>query len=162
MTSMRRDTYQLNMHVSSSYTHLHPLALNLIMTLPAPFINIPTVHNLRDVGGYPLSNPGNHTRPDQFVRKGVVYRSADPSKLSATGITDLQNLGVTAVFDLRAKPEIEKHGGVDGFVTKLEEATSEGGRRIQRIWTPVFKEQDYSPESVSLRYREYARIETEV
>jgi len=132
------------------------------MSLPAPFANIPSIHNLRDIGGYSISQPNSSAGSTQSVRKGIVYRSTDPSKLSLDGIAELQKLGITTIFDLRAGPEIEKHGGVDDFVAKLEEASSKSGRRIQRIWTPVFEEQDYSPESVALRYREYAKEGTEV
>ncbi|KAJ9657392.1 hypothetical protein H2201_008186 [Coniosporium apollinis] len=109
---------------------------------PSPFISIPNLHNLRDIGGYPLPSA-----PPTTVRKGILYRSADPSACAASpeGAQQLHELGITTIFDLRSKPELDRAGGpkeLDG---------------IERIWCPVFEEEDYSPENVALRYREYAK-----
>ncbi|EON64537.1 hypothetical protein W97_03770 [Coniosporium apollinis CBS 100218] len=111
-------------------------------SLPSPFIPIPNLHNLRDIGGYPLP-----TAPPTTVRKRILYRSADRSACAASpeGSQQLHSLGITTVFDLRSKPELDRAGGPKEF---------EG---IQRIWCPVFEEEDYSPENVALRYREYAK-----
>ena len=116
-------------------------------SLPPPFVNVPTLHNLRDIGGHALSSS-----PPTAVRKGILYRSADPSACASSpdALQQLHALNITTVFDLRSKPEIDRAGGPKELPG------------IQRIWTPVFEAEDYSPEKVALRYREYAKQGTEV
>lgn len=58
--------------------------------------------NFRDIGGTQT--------PDGPVRRGLVYRSAVLSGLDPAGQDALEKLGVTAVFDLRGKLEIEREG----------------------------------------------------
>lgn len=115
--------------------------------LPSPFIHIPALHNLRDIGGYLLP-----TTPSTTVRSRILYRSADPSACAASpeGSQQLRELGITTIFDLRSKPELDRAGGPKEF---------EG---VERIWCPVFEEEDYSPENVALRYRDYAKRGSEV
>ncbi|KAK3328572.1 protein-tyrosine phosphatase-like protein [Cercophora scortea] len=67
-----------------------------------PFIKIDGLHNFRDCGGYPIAD-----QPGKIVRRGVLYRSEDPSKLTARGIAQLQELGITKAFDLRTECEIQ-------------------------------------------------------
>jgi protein-tyrosine phosphatase len=57
--------------------------------------------NLRDIGGY---------RGDGglLVRRGRVYRSGTLSRLTPTGIAQVERLGVQTVFDLRATRERER------------------------------------------------------
>lgn len=135
--------------------------------LPPPFVNIPGIANLRDIGGY---NPG--TKTHQSTRRNLVYRSADPSKVTPDGLAKLKELGVKKVFDLRSIPEIHKQGpewaGVevekaDVFYVRPEgsnEPIPEG--EIERVWCPVFRDKDYGPEQVALRFSNYARSGNEV
>lgn len=72
--------------------------------LPSPpFIRVDGMHNFRDCGGYPIAD-----QPGKMVRRGTVYRSANPSKITAKGIAQLQALRVAKVFDLRSALEIQE------------------------------------------------------
>lgn len=133
-------------------------------TLPPPFVNIAGIANFRDIGGYGTSD--KHS-----IRRNLVYRAADPSKVQPDGLAKLKELGVRKVFDLRSVPEIQKQGpewqGVEVetsvFTTRSEDSSEpvpEG--EIERIWCPVFRNQDYGPEQVALRFRNYARSGSEV
>lgn len=47
--------------------------------LPSPpFVNVAGIANFRDAGGQPTANGQN-------VRRGLIYRSADPSKATEEG-----------------------------------------------------------------------------
>jgi len=70
-------------------------------------------------------------------------------------------------------PEILRHGkeweGVDKNLRPFRErgsgatqSTSADEGIIERVWTPVFSEEDYSPEKIALRYKDYASRSDEV
>ncbi|MER6816958.1 tyrosine-protein phosphatase [Spirillospora sp. NPDC000708] len=59
--------------------------------------------NVRDIGGYTAWD-GRH------VRYGLVYRSASLSKVTATGVAQLQRLGLTASVDFRSQFEVGMSG----------------------------------------------------
>jgi protein-tyrosine phosphatase len=61
-------------------------------------IAIATAANLRDIGGWPTSAGGR-------VRSGVVYRSAELSRLHGDDLSAFGELGVRTVFDLRTAAE---------------------------------------------------------
>lgn len=61
---------------------------------------IPSLANLRDIGGYRSSFGG-------AVRTGVVYRSTDLSRITETDLDTLAALRIAAVFDLRTAAEQE-------------------------------------------------------
>lgn len=67
--------------------------------LPAPFITIPNIYNFRHLGSHRLPN-GRRTRTD------LIYRSAEPSRINSSGISALQNLKVSSIYDLRSESEI--------------------------------------------------------
>ncbi|KAI0403558.1 tyrosine phosphatase [Xylaria palmicola] len=114
--------------------------------LPSPpFIFVPGLPNFRDAGGYEvtsdapsLSSPDGKRR--KMVRRGVLFRSSELS----------QNLGIKLVYDLRSSVEITR--GLDsgrGFSLREWEGS-------ERKFVPVFLDQDYSPEALALRYKNYA------
>jgi hypothetical protein len=103
-----------------------------------PFITIPGLPNFRDLGGY-------RTSQATTIRRGIIYRSSEPSQLTSGGVIELQKLGITHVYDLRSRPEIERAG-----VRSVREW--EGA---ERVFAPVFKDEDYSPEAIALRFRHY-------
>lgn len=112
------------------------------MSLPTPpFIPIEGLPNFRDLGGYPLK--GN---PNKCIRRGVIFRAAEPSELSDRGIDDLCHLGIEKVYDLRSAKEVQKMGpaGVREW------------QGCQRLFTPIFLEEDYSPEAIALRYQSFS------
>ncbi|EME44897.1 hypothetical protein DOTSEDRAFT_169951 [Dothistroma septosporum NZE10] len=118
-------------------------------TLPPPFVNVQGIANFRDIGD------------DKFVRRGLVYRSADPGKATTTGLHRLsQELGIKAIFDLRSTPEIQRDGPEwAGVEVANEDPFAAHG--IKRNWTPVFAAKDYGPEQVGLRYQHYTRTGSE-
>ncbi len=105
-----------------------------------PFIPIEGIHNFRSIGDYPTSIPHSTTRSD------VLFRSAEPSKVTPAGVQSLKNLKITTIFDLRSLPEI-KRMKAHTPITEID--------GIERVFVPVFKDTDYSPEAITLRYNDY-------
>ncbi|KAK1776392.1 protein-tyrosine phosphatase-like protein [Copromyces sp. CBS 386.78] len=114
----------------------------LILPSP-PFISAPGVANLRDVGGYEIPSTSGNTK--KMVRKGVVFRSADPTKLTDEGVAVMQTLGIAHVYDFRSKLEF-------GKTPETEPKEWEGA---QRHWVPVFAEVDLSPEAQAVKMRRF-------
>ncbi|KAK5709987.1 hypothetical protein LTR17_019263 [Elasticomyces elasticus] len=118
-------------------------------SLPSPpFVDIPGIANFRGVGQ-------GHIGP------GLLYRSADPTQATREGLDRMsKDLGIRTIFDLRSKPEIERLGKEwEGEAVKDPNVFQKHG--IIRQWVPVFAEQDYGPEQVGLRYKEYTRSGSE-
>lgn len=130
--------------------------------LPSPpFCDVQGISNFRDIGGYACSDSSS-------IRKGLAYRCADPSRVQPAGLEKMKELGIAKIFDLRSVPELQRKGpewaGVeitpDAFVTaSVEQQVPKGA--IERVWCPVFREEDYSPDKIALRYRNYARTGTD-
>lgn len=59
---------------------------------PGRWVHVEGVANTRDAGGYP-------TRDGGFVKRGMIYRSAKLSRLSADGAETYRDLGVETVID---------------------------------------------------------------
>lgn len=70
-------------------------------SLPSPpFVSVEGINNFRDIGD------------DIHVRRGLVYRSADPSKATENGLKKMSSEGlgkVCSVWDIHNKGE----GGCD-------------------------------------------------
>ena len=128
------------------------------MALPSPpFVIIDGISNFRDIGGYP-------TTPGYCTRRGLVYRSADFSTCTTKSLEQLEQLRIAAIFDVRSRQEIEK----------AEQAPEKRqGNENYQLWTslpggpkyyfvPVFEDEDYSPEALLNRFKNYAREGTEV
>ncbi|EAA36284.1 hypothetical protein NCU01889 [Neurospora crassa OR74A] len=111
--------------------------------LPSPpFISAPGLINLRDIGGYEIpSTTSGHRK--KMVRKGVVFRSADPTQLTDEGVAVMQKLGITHVYDFRSKLEFGK--------TPETEPKEWAG--AQRCHVPVFPDVDMSPEALAVRFQ---------
>ncbi|KAK0723661.1 protein-tyrosine phosphatase-like protein [Apiosordaria backusii] len=111
------------------------------VTLPTPpFLHAPGLENLRDAGGYPIEN-----QKGKAIRKGILFRAADPTHLNNEGVAVLQGLGITHIYDLRSLVELAKG--------REQPREWEGARRVH---TPVFLDKDYSPEALALRFRNYS------
>lgn len=132
--------------------------------LPAPpFVEVPGLPNFRDCGGYPVTDPttasngvNGDSRTQKIIRRGILFRSSEPSMLTEDGVAILRDdLGITHVFDLRSKPEIERDAKLDG-----RQPREWNGAR--RIFAPVFLDEDYSPEAVAKRYAHFSSAEGEV
>lgn len=116
-----------------------------------PFIAIEGLPNFRDIGGYPIASA-----PGKTVRRGIVFRSSEPSKVTDQGVAKLQELKITDVYDLRSRQEMEKEAR-EGQGRQAKEW--EGAKRI---FAPVFVDGDYSPEALALRFKNYADDSSEV
>ncbi|KAK4161424.1 tyrosine phosphatase [Cladorrhinum sp. PSN259] len=109
--------------------------------LPSPpFVHAPGIANLRDAGGYPVAQ-----QPDKTIRRGVLFRGADPTKLNDEGVSVLQRLGVTHIFDLRSLKELSNG--------KEQPREWPGAKRVP---VPVFLDKDYSPEAIADRFGHYS------
>ncbi|KAK4177560.1 protein-tyrosine phosphatase-like protein [Triangularia setosa] len=115
------------------------MATNLTLPTP-PFIHAPGIENLRDAGGYPVE-----TQSGKAIRKGILFRAADPTHLNDEGVAILQRLGITHIYDLRSLVELANG--------REQPREWEGARRVH---TPVFLDTDYSPEALALRFRNYS------
>jgi protein-tyrosine phosphatase len=67
-------------------------------TRPGQRIEIPSVPNLRDIGGYPAAGGGR-------VRTGLLYRSVELNHLRDDDLAAFAELGIRTVFDLRTAAE---------------------------------------------------------
>jgi len=64
-------------------------------------VKLKSVYNFRDVGG--ISAGGNNK-----VKKGIIYRSANPDKINREDLKLLQDLNIRTIIDLRAPGEVAK------------------------------------------------------
>ncbi|MDN5985758.1 MAG: tyrosine-protein phosphatase, partial [Propionibacterium sp.] len=65
---------------------------------PGAHIELESLPNLRDIGGYPITGGGR-------VRTGVLYRSAALSRLSPADADALQRRDTRTIFDFRTEVE---------------------------------------------------------
>lgn len=116
-----------------------------------PFVTIPGVVNVRDLGGY-----SSTIHAGMRTRSRLVFRSAELSSVTEEGMSSenltyctlrimassgklkLKELGVTTVFDLRSDTEIER------YESPIPEVPG-----VQILRVPVFKTEDYSPEMMA-------------
>jgi protein-tyrosine phosphatase len=68
------------------------------MSRPADIVQVTTLANLRDVGGWPAAGGGK-------VRRGLLYRSMNLGNLDDAGLAAFDDLGIRVVFDLRTEAE---------------------------------------------------------
>jgi hypothetical protein len=111
--------------------------------LPSPpFIHLPGLPNFRSTGSHLLPpTPNLRTRP------AYIYRSAAPASPPPSTIAALHGLRITKIYDLRSLPELGKYAARNPV---LEIAG------IERVFAPVFADEDYSPERIARRYQSYA------
>ncbi|GAW26703.1 putative tyrosine phosphatase [Rosellinia necatrix] len=122
-----------------------------------PFISVPGLPNFRDAGGYevvsdsPIAPSAEGRRRINIIKRGVLFRSSEPSKLTDAGAAQLsQQLGIKLVYDLRSAAEIARSvDSARGFPLREWEGS-------ERKFVPVFLDQDYSPEALAVRYKNYA------
>ncbi|CAI6244774.1 unnamed protein product [Periconia digitata] len=113
-------------------------------TLPPPFHTIPNVPNFRDIGGWRICPP--QSTGSFLVRKSLVFRGADPTRIAPSGIAKLLDLGIAKDYDLRSPTQIARLGGEKGM------------HGIERVSVPLFEGEDGEDEEVATkrRYELYA------
>ncbi|TPX09758.1 uncharacterized protein E0L32_009097 [Thyridium curvatum] len=151
--------------------------------LPSPpFIHIEGLPNFRDIGGYPITTTtsGGPGPAKKMVRRGLVYRSSEPSRLTDQGVAKLQQLGVAKVYDLRSEVEVSKAAAAaeaaeaeqqqqqqqqqaaDRAGTEQKQFHHAGTYKVkewegaERVFVPVFLDEDYSPEAMAVRFKNFA------
>ncbi|MFH0751495.1 MAG: tyrosine-protein phosphatase [Chloroflexota bacterium] len=80
----------------------HRAAAGAARVVPGREPGIATLPNLRDVGGH-LTRDGGH------VRTGLLYRSADLSRIDQADAAALARLGIRTIYDLRTTGERAGH-----------------------------------------------------
>ena len=126
------------------HTSAQTFPLPIDNTMPSFSAHASALPNLRDVGGQPISSTA-------ATRHGLLYRSAAPR---ATAPAALAALSITVVYDLRSAVEIDREGGVPA--TEAACTTPSCARRH----VPVFTVDDYTPEAIALRYKDYGAADT--
>lgn len=106
-----------------------------------PFVLVPGVANVRDIGGLSVSTPD----PDGkrlVVRKGKMYRAATLNHITPEGKEALHALDIGAIFDLRTLHEVRKSAKISpddldpraGLVNLTKEGEIEGeGIQVHHI-----------------------------
>lgn len=132
------------------------------MPLPSPpFIEIPGLRNFRDAGGYPVTITTLSTSsPPKIIRRGLLFRASEPSMVTDHGIRIMTDeLRIAKVYDLRSQAEIDRD---------TAPGSSRGGRYVrewagaERVFAPVFGDEDYSPEAIAVRFSNFSRMGSEV
>lgn len=100
-----------------------------------PFVQVEGAVNLRDVGGYTIA-----ASPNLRVKKGIVYRSGEPSHITEAGQETLRNL-VKKVFDMRSASEIKAYQSAVPNVAGVE---------VVRV--PLSEKESYDPSSLQTRW----------
>jgi hypothetical protein len=119
--------------------------------LPSPpFITIEGIPNFRDLGGYPTTTPPTHS-----IKRSLIYRCGEPTAVTPHGISTMQSLGITHIYDLRSGPELQRNRDAGrGDVVEW--------KGCERVFVPVFRDADYSPQGLAVRLRHYASNDGEV
>lgn len=114
------------------------------------FINIEAVKNLRDIGGYSV--------PCGSVRRKLVYRSGFLDALTEQGRKQIGQLGIKKIFDLRSFLEVgrsrREYSQYECWLARADGP--------ERIMVPVFRDEDFAPEAMAVRFKDYASEGTEV
>ncbi|CAG8461596.1 5684_t:CDS:10 [Ambispora leptoticha] len=123
-------------YFSDSFQTAQFQARNKYLTRFPRIINVDGITNFRDLGGWRCE--------EGYLRQRYIFRSAQLSRITTSGIETLRKLNIQKIFDLRSTHEIEKFGFVkiDG---------------IERIFVPVFHDDNNSPETFYRRFSLYAQ-----
>ncbi|KAJ7350862.1 protein-tyrosine phosphatase-like protein [Mycena albidolilacea] len=114
-------------------------------SLPPPFVIVEGVINARSVGGFSTSDTDS-----DIVKPVILFRSADPSRITPKGKEQLLALGVRRVFDFRADDEIA------GYKTTAPMIPG-----VEFLRAPVSESRAFDPVSLAARMSEFAGNELE-
>lgn len=115
-----------------------------------PFINISGAANFRDIG---CCSDASGTS----MRRGLIFRSADLSHVTAEGTARLQALRIRKIFDLRSVKEVNRSKDEDSQY----EVWLASPKGAERICVPVFQDEDFAPEALAVRFKDYSAEGTE-
>jgi protein tyrosine/serine phosphatase len=107
------------------------------------------VPNFRDLGGYPCHPPSSHFAPNKsyITRPLTLFRSAQLNGITARGTNTLtKHLKIRRLYDLRS--ERETTNPAKGITPPEIDG-------VERVFVPVFQDQDYSPEGLARKYKNY-------
>jgi hypothetical protein len=113
------------------------------------------IPNFRAVGGYPITG-----QPGKSLRKGLLFRCAEPTKGTTEDIKTIKSLGINRIYDLRSIPEIKKHQVANAGTGNAGEPYKWDG--VERVYAPVFPEESWDPVSMAVRHKEYQKAGPEV
>jgi protein tyrosine/serine phosphatase len=85
--------------------------------------------------------------PGKVTRSKYIYRSGAPTSIPTSSLDILSAIDLKRVYDLRSTQELEKLAA-QMPVTELPGVT--------RVFAPVFRDEDYSPERIAARYQNYS------
>jgi protein tyrosine/serine phosphatase len=105
-------------------------------SLPPPFVIVEGVINARSVGGFSTSDTDS-----DIVKPVILFRSADPSRITPKGKEQLLALGVRRVFDFRADDEIA------GYKTTAPMIPG-----VEFLRAPVSESRAFDPVSLAARW----------
>lgn len=135
-----------------------------------PFIHVQGVPNFRDLGGYrclPPSSSLNSSDNDKIytLRRGVLFRCAHPTHLTAKGLSTLTStLRISKMYDLRSGPEISRLAATvanspedlyplaDPNTGTIESHAAPG---LDRVFVPVYQNEDYGPVALARKLQWY-------
>ena len=95
-------------------------------------IDIPSVPNLRDIGGYPVAGGGR-------VHSGLLYRSVELNHLHGEDMEAFAELGISTVFDLRtaaeraAEPNVVPEGTQQVVCDVLKDSQSAAPAALMKV-----------------------------
>ena len=108
---------------------------------PGQRIDIPSLPNLRDIGGYATATGGR-------VRTGQLYRSTELNHLQGDDLEQFAELGIRAVFDMRtaaerqAEPDVVPEGTEQVVCDVLKDSQSAAPAQILKVLSdPALAEQ---------------------
>jgi len=99
---------------------------------PGRRIDIPSVPNLRDIGGYATADGGR-------VRLGQLYRSTELDRLQGDDLEAFAAIGIRTVFDLRtaaerqAEPDVVPSGTDQVVCDVLEDSSSAAPAQLLKV-----------------------------
>jgi protein-tyrosine phosphatase len=91
-----------------------------------------SLRNFRDIGGIPAAD-------GRSLKKGIIYRSANPDRITRKDIKNLYNLGIRTIIDLRAPYEYKKRKKVIENVEVISMPLDFEKKTREKLYPYLFK-----------------------
>jgi protein tyrosine/serine phosphatase len=123
-----------------------------------PFIHTEGVPNFRDLGGYPCYLHGSDLpfplHKSYITRPLTLFRSAQLTGITTQGANTLsKDLKIRRLYDLRSEREVNNQ-------SQTTETTDIDG--VERVLVPVFRDENYSPEGLARKFKNYTAQDEDV